>query len=263
MSPLRFAIAALVPLLAACASAAAPRADSAANPWDGARQLVVVTTSDWDAPTGTLRAFEREGEGWHETTTAFAVNVGRSGAGWGLGLHDARDQDAGPVKREGDGRAPAGVFAIGIAFGYAPELSTGLAYKAMQANDWCIDVPDSPLYNQIVDRSLAKAPGLDRASEPMRRDLQAKPDDLYKLGFVIEHNSQASPQGGSCIFAHLQRAPGAPTAGCTSMPEHALRSLVAWLRADAHPAFVLLPESEYARLQEAWHLPALDAPTSR
>jgi len=255
MKAFRFAFAALLPLLAACASLAAPRA----NPWDNARQLIVVTTADWDAPTGTLRAFERDEDGrWRESTQPLTVNVGRSGAGWGLGLHDAHDQDDGPVKHEGDGRAPAGVFAIGTAFGYAPELSTGLAYKAMQANDWCIDVPDSPLYNRIVDRSLAKAPGLDQASEPMRRDLQAKPDDLYKLGFVIEHNSSAVPQGGSCIFAHVQRAPGAPTAGCTSMPEDALRGLLAWLRDDAHPAFVLLPESEYTRLRAAWHLPVLD-----
>ena len=258
MNAFRFAFAVLLPLLAACASVAAPRA----NPWDNARQMIVVTTADWDAPTGTLRAFEREGEGWRETMPPLTVNVGRSGSGWGLGLHDARDQDAGPVKREGDGRAPAGVFAIGTAFGYAPQLATGLAYKAMQANDWCIDVPDSPLYNRIVDRSVAKAPGLDLASEPMRRDLQAKPDNLYEVGFVIEHNAQATPQGGSCIFAHVQRAPGAPTAGCTSMPEDALRGLLAWLRADARPAFVLLPESEYARLQVAWQLPALDAPDS-
>ena len=96
MDAIRLACAALLPLLAACASTAAPRA----QPWDNARQLVVVTTADWDAPTGTLHAFEREGEGWRETTPAFTVNVGRSGAGWGLGLHDARDQDAGPRRGE-------------------------------------------------------------------------------------------------------------------------------------------------------------------
>ena len=104
MNAIRLACATLLPLLAACASTAAPHA----QPWDNARQLIVVTTTDWNAPTGTLRAFEREGDGWRETTSGFTVNVGRSGAGWGLGLHDARDQDAGPVKREGDGRAPAG-----------------------------------------------------------------------------------------------------------------------------------------------------------
>jgi L,D-peptidoglycan transpeptidase YkuD (ErfK/YbiS/YcfS/YnhG family) len=254
MNAIRLACAALLLPLAACASTAAPRA----QPWDNARQLIVVATADWDAPTGTLRAFERVGGSWRETTPGFTVNVGRNGSGWGLGLHDARDQDAGPVKREGDGRAPAGVFAIGTAFGYAPQISTGLAYQAMQANDWCIDVPDSPLYNRIVDRSLAKAPGLDQASEPMRRDLQPKPDDLYKLGFVIEHNARAMPRGGSCILPHVQRGTDMPTPGCTSKPDDALRGQLAWLRDDAHPAFVLLPRNEYARLQAAWHLPALD-----
>jgi hypothetical protein len=42
------------------------------------------------------------------------------------------------------------------------------------------------------------------------------------------------------------------------MPEDALRGLLAWLRDDAHPAFVLLPDDEYARLRAAWRLPALD-----
>ena len=252
MNHIRLACAALLSLLAACASTAAPRA----QPWDNAQQLVVVTSADWNAPTGSLRAFEREGGGWRETTPAFTVNVGRNGSGWGLGLHAARDQDAGPLKREGDGRAPAGVFAIGPAFGYAPRLSTGLDYKPMQANDWCIDVPDSPLYNRIVDRSLAKAPGLDRASEPMRRDLQAKPDDLYEVGFVIEHNAQATPQGGSCIFAHVQRAPGAPTAGCTAMADADMEAMLEWLDADKTPRFVLLPRAQYARLATRWQLPA-------
>ena len=71
---LRFACAALLPLLAACASTAAPHT----QPWDNTRQFVVVTTADWDAPTGTLHAFERAGDGWRETAQPFAVNVGRN-----------------------------------------------------------------------------------------------------------------------------------------------------------------------------------------
>ena len=71
------------------------------------------------------------------------------------------------------------MFGIGEAFGYAPRIASAMPYQPMLASSYCMDVPDSPLYNRIVDRSLAKAPGLDRASEPMRRDLQAKPDDLY------------------------------------------------------------------------------------
>src|SRR3546814_10844721 len=118
--------------------------------WNDARQLVLVTTADWEATTGTLRTFDRGDDGaWHEAGKAAPVSIGRGGSGWGIGLHPA--QTGGPAKREGDGRAPAGVFAIGEAFGYATQAQTALPYAPMQAGSWCMDVVDSPLYNRIVD----------------------------------------------------------------------------------------------------------------
>jgi hypothetical protein len=36
-----------------------------------------------------------------------------------------------------------------------------------------------------------------------------------------------------------------------------MRQLLAWMKTEEQPVFVLLPQSEYARLQSAWHLPAL------
>jgi hypothetical protein len=44
------------------------------------------------------------------------------------------------------------------------------------------------------------------------------------------------------------------------MPTDDMAALLAWLRPDANPVFVLLPDAEYARLQAAWHLPALPSP---
>src|SRR3546814_17702258 len=102
-------------LRAGCATVG-PNADATA--WNDARQLVLVTTADWEATTGTLRTFDRGDDGaWHEAGKAAPVSIGRGGSGWGIGLHPA--QTGGPAKREGDGRAPAGVFTIGEAFGYA------------------------------------------------------------------------------------------------------------------------------------------------
>ena len=81
-------------------------------------------------------------------------------------------------------------------------------------------------------------------------------DVRYREGFVIEHNPKAEPRRGSCIFAHLWRTPGEPTAGCTAMqPEH-MRSLLAWLDPAQHPLFVLLPRAQYQQLQYDWNLPA-------
>ena len=248
----RIAALLLTTMLAACAHA--PQTSTSSTAWSDAGQLVLVTTADWDATTGTLRRFERDGDDWREVGEAAPISVGRTGTAWGIGLNAARSD--GPVKREGDGKAPAGVFAIGTAFGYATDATTGLDYKGMGFNDWCIDVPESPMYNRIVDRSVAKAAGLDQSTEPMRRDLHADGDQRYREGFVIEHNADGAVRnGGSCIFAHLWKAPGEATAGCTAMAPDAMAPLLAWLDARRHPVFVTLPRAQYATLQHDWNLP--------
>ena len=231
-----------------------PPAHPAELPWSGSRQLVLITTAHWDASQGILRTFEASDAGWGQVGAAVPVVIGRAGAAWGIGLHPPQP---GPQKREGDGRSPAGVFAIGTAFGYADSASTALPYEAMDANDWCIDVSASPLYNLIVDASQVGADAIAGSTEPMRRDLHLGGDRRYEIGFVIEHNPANEPGAGSCIFAHVWKSADAPTAGCTAMTEPAMRELLSWLRPEADPVFVLLPAVEYARLRSAWGFPEL------
>lgn len=246
----------ILPLLLATACTHRSPASAEATNWATAEQLVLVTTADWDAPAGSLRYYERAGTGWRQVGKAVDVTVGRKGTAWGIGLHAARND--GPVKREGDGKAPAGVFAIGTAFGYAEGARTGLDYKGMGHNDWCIDVPESSYYNQIIDRSLVKAPHLDKSSEPMRRDIHVDGDQRYREGFVIEHNANgAVANGGSCIFAHLWKMPGEATAGCTAMAPDHMTPLLAWLDARKRPVFVELPQAQYAQLRTRWNLPEI------
>lgn len=242
--------------LAGCAHQ--PASESAATRWQSSRQLVLVTVPDWDNDHGSLRRYARDDAGtWTVVAPAQTVVVGRSGAAWGSGLHPA--QSAGPVKREGDGRSPAGVFAIGEAFGYPNDVQTALPYAAMTASDYCIDVSGSPLYNRIVDADKVGADAVAGSTEPMRRDIHSDGDQRYRLGFVIQHNTAATPAGGSCIFAHVWKSPNTPTAGCTAMPDAVMAETLAWLDADKHPIFVLLPQAEYRRLQASWQLPAIES----
>lgn len=228
---------------------------AAASPLQEAKQLVVVTSADWDASQGRLQAFIRDATGWQPYGEAFDVALGRSGSAWGLGLHPT--QEHGPQKREGDGRSPAGVFTIGEAFGYAPQLDSTMDYRPMQQSSYCIDVPDSPLYNRIVDADQVGAEAVEGSTEPMRLDLHNDGDLRYREGFVIGHNPRAVPGQGSCIFAHLWRRAGEATAGCTAMEPRHMHELLTWLRPQAQPLFVLLPQSEYRRLQAQWALPVL------
>lgn len=234
-----------------------PRSVANHGPWPNpaTRQLVVVVTPNWNAPNGRLARFQRmPGGGWQPVGGSFPVSVGRSGSGWGKGVHAM--QIDGPQKMEGDGRAPAGVFAIGPAFGYAASAATRLPYAAMQREHWCVDVLGSPLYNRIVDTREVGERAVEGSTEPMRRDLHKDGDQRYRLGFVIEHNAAGIDRAGSCIFAHLWEAPGVPTAGCTAMSDADMAALLGWLDPGQQPRFVLLPVQAYARLQIEWDLPA-------
>ncbi|WDS35586.1 L,D-transpeptidase family protein [Pseudoxanthomonas sp.] len=244
------AVLAATPALAKTPAQAIPKMQQA-------QQLVVVTTSGWDDNQGHLQTYVRDGKDWKPAALAYAVAIGKSGSAWGDGVFPA--QKAGPQKREGDGRSPAGIYGIGEAFGYAASVNTRLKYQQMQASNWCIDVPGSPFYNQIVDEKDVGALGVEGASEHMRLDLHNNGDVRYEQGFVIAHNASGTPGRGSCIFAHVWRTPGEPTAGCTAMEPANMEALQAWLDPKKQPLFVLLPRAEYIRLQHAWSLPLLTA----
>lgn len=234
-------------------------ADGPANAWHDARQMLVVVTPAWNVDHGTLQRFARDSNGWHPVGESRPVTIGKTGAAWGIGLSAPQD-DGHPVKREGDGRSPAGVFDIGMAFGYDAKADTALKYTPMHADSYCVDVSGSPLYNRVVRASDVGQAAVKGASEHMRLDLVNNGDQRYRMGFVIEHNPAQKPMAGSCIFAHLWKRPGAPTVGCTAMTPATMESLLRWLKPADHPVFVLLPREAYQRLQKPWQLPKLDNP---
>ena len=78
-----------------------------------ARQLILVRGRGWNEAAGaTVTLFERTkaGDNWRQTAAASACTLGRNGLAWGIGLHGTCPTSGQPLlKREGDGRSPAGV----------------------------------------------------------------------------------------------------------------------------------------------------------
>lgn len=220
------------------------------------RQLILGATSGWDAVGGEMKLYERDpaNNQWRAVGEKIPVVVGRNGMAWGKGLHgDAIGE--GPVKQEGDGRAPAGVFSLGSAFGYAPPEQAGdvkLPYVQSVETLECVDDPQSAHYNRIVDR--ARVENADwKSSERMRRD-----DEQYRWGVVVDHNTNGAPGCGSCIFMHIWESPGKGTAGCTAMNLSSIERLRRWLDAKKRPILIQLPRAEFERLREAWGLFGID-----
>jgi D-alanyl-D-alanine dipeptidase len=237
------------------ADGARPPAD--ASPIAGADQVLVGIADGWDAVAVELALFARDGAGWRRIGEPWTGVLGAGGAGWGRGLHGdgAPAGAAGPIKREGDGRAPAGAFALGPSFGYAAAAVPGarLPYRALAPSWVCVDDPASARYNQVFDGA-----GVARdwaSAETMRRR-----DELYRWVVEVGHNGAGvtgapRPGAGSCIFLHVWRDAADGTAGCTAMPRDRLEALLAALDPAARPAYVLLPRDAHAALRAAWGLP--------
>ena len=236
-------------------------------------QMVVVTTDSWDAPQGMLRRYERErpGKRWQPVGQPITVMVGKSGLGWGRGalippsqythdsLKDPLKYDPAkndPVKKEGDGKAPAGVFRLSKAFGYAPQEESGwkMPYLSLSPTLECVDDEKSKFYNTLVDTTTVAADWGSHENEKMRRA-----DDLYRWGILVDHNANPPVAGrGSCIFMHIWRGPGQPTVGCTAMEQSVLESLLGWLDPKRQPLLVQLPAAQYQRLRHRWNLPRME-----
>jgi L,D-peptidoglycan transpeptidase YkuD (ErfK/YbiS/YcfS/YnhG family) len=234
------------------AATACGRARPADGPLGGSLQVLLVLTDGWDAVNGTMRRFERPSSDrpWQPIGPAVPVVVGRSGLAWGSGV--ASIQEAGPVKREGDGKSPAGVFRLSTAFGRVPDRPSSWQFPYRFLNDGveCVDDVRSAFYNRLTTRGAGAQ--VDWASsEKMWQE------PLYKWGVVIDHNTspRARPAGGSCIFLHIWEGPGRGTSGCTAMEESALTTTIGWLVPTQAPLFVQLPRAEYERLKSAWKLP--------
>ncbi len=235
------------------------------DPLAGSTQTIVVTTSNWSAVEGWLQRYERATthEKWRTVGEPISIVVGKSGLGWGIGVIATDDSNvrlaSDPVKKEGDGKSPAGVFALGSAFGYASAPLRGLKmpYLNLTSSIECVDDTGSKYYNRIVDRSVL-APDWN-SSERMRNV------GGYQWGIVVDHNgivteNNTNPPergGGSCVFLHIWQGHGQGTVGCTAMSQVDLKSLLIWLDPTRKPLLVQLPEPVYDRLTNYWMLPKL------
>ncbi|MBV8899070.1 MAG: L,D-transpeptidase family protein [Verrucomicrobia bacterium] len=215
-------------------------------------QLIIGIAPGWDSMHGRLWRLDRRGTNWEPAGPPVPVLFGKHGLAWGRG--EIEGHDDGPVKVERDGRAPAGVFRLGTIYTYDESLPPGATYPYRTvglADAWVDDVND-PNYNRhvvVVDPQ--------RAPPWFAKNRMRQGDFAYRWLIEIRHNADPPTPGfGSAIFFHIRRGPDRPSAGCTTMAESDLVTLIRWLRADQYPRYVCLPRSEYLRYWKVWDLPA-------
>ena len=207
-------------------------------------QLILIVSDDFNTTHAVLTRYEKEQNCFNKVGEAIPVNLGRNGLAWGIGESGFTPKADEPIKKEGDGRAPAGIFKISKAFGYASRIRTKMPYVQADKELICVDDSQSKYYNQIIDKNESDNP---KSFEWMRRD-----DKLYKMGLVIDHNAEAKKGAGSCIFFHIRKSETAPTAGCSAMKENDLRNIIKWLDPAKKPKVVQIPRSYCSEAEDLY-----------
>ncbi len=236
---------------------AGPEPRSLAAPADGplhtSRKLILVVASDWNASRGELTLFGRDTPQapWKRLGNPSPCTLGRNGLAWGRGLTETNL--AGPRKKEGDGRTPAGLFSLPLAFGYDSQTVAGQAgirmpYLELSSSMVCVTDADSTAFNTIAD---SRSP---RQTVWTRQERMVRDNDANRLGLFIGHNLQSpQPGAGSCVLLDIQ--PNQSTGGSVGCPESLLREILAWIDPASHPVIAILPRSALASVQSAWGLP--------
>jgi L,D-peptidoglycan transpeptidase YkuD (ErfK/YbiS/YcfS/YnhG family) len=182
------------------------------------RVLTVVAQSS-GSRTAVLQAWYRTpGGGWLRHGSGVAAHVGSQG----LTTHPSESRSATPI----------GSFGLTQAFGRASDPGTALPYFRTSASDWWVSDASSRYYNTHY-RCASSCPFNTGAGE-----------NLYAAGFVytyavvIDYNRFPVTRGaGSAFFLHVTN--GSATAGCVSISETTLVSLMRWLGPAAHPRILI------------------------
>jgi L,D-peptidoglycan transpeptidase YkuD (ErfK/YbiS/YcfS/YnhG family) len=223
------------------------------------QQLIIGIAPDKSSSHVTLSMFEKSKVGWQQNGTEWKGRLGKNGLAWGIGLHPGNIEGA--MKKEGDGRSPAGIFRIGsesgYAFGYAPDIKKlpTLPYKVITTRDLWVEDSHSPYYNRHILLPY------DPKSKWEKEAQMHQGDHAHSLKLFIAHNEgtekkRAVANTGSSIFFHIWRGGGSkPTAGCTTMHEAKLKEVISKIDPSKNPVYILLTANDYKKYRASWKLP--------
>lgn len=185
-----------------------------------ATRLIIVTVPNMTSVQATLHTFERRSPAdaaWLRAGPPEPAVVGNAGIGWSEDYNYLGKKDE-PVKHEGDGRTPAGIFRVAGPFGF--ESSTlGRYTRLAQGDSFCVADPASSLYGRIVNKRLAK---LVKTSE----DMSATPG--LKRGLIVDYPARRGAKAGSCVFVQVWGGDHAGTNARIGMPEERVTVLQKW-----------------------------------
>lgn len=174
------------------------------------RQLITVEACGSNA---VLMMHQKRKTGWQLLLCTDSV-IGRDGTG---------------KEKEGDWKTPLGFYTFTHAFGILPDPGcTALSYIQTDDSMYWMSDPDSPSdYNTLITLRTAPEHGSLALSEHL-----AACGSSYHYVLATNYNAERIPYAGSGIFLHCFNPGKRPTAGCISVSEKSMISLLQNLQRD-------------------------------
>jgi L,D-peptidoglycan transpeptidase YkuD (ErfK/YbiS/YcfS/YnhG family) len=178
------------------------------------KQLILVTSNGYNTSNAEIRTFERNSQGKWVPVLTTTGHIGKYGFATAANM------------QEGGKKSPIGKYSIGTTFGRYGNPGTKMPYRKITSDDVWVDDPTSKLYNTWQSRS--KTQGQWKSAENM--NIAA-----YTYGFVINYNTQRTPNKGSAIFFHIGSG---YTLGCTSTSQTNVVNILKWLDPKMNPVII-------------------------
>ncbi len=213
-------------------------------------KIIFVLAPQWNSSRANLTLWQKKkGTDWTKHSQNIDVMIGRSGLGLGLEwYHLERLLKNAPLKHEGDGRSPFGLFLLGEKFGKLPATEFKQTENFIELNEGtlCVDDTQSPYYSRIVETT--KSNNIVKADWKSAEVMYKEP--FYQQGIVIDYTTKGSERSGSCIFMHLENSAVKGTSGCIATQKVHLDKIFQFAK-DYEPVMIaILTESFFKKHSE-------------
>ncbi|MGV8084304.1 MAG: Ig-like domain-containing protein [Coriobacteriia bacterium] len=181
-------------------------------------QVIVVTANSMSTSKATLTTYQKSNGVWSKVMSATAC-VGKKGM--------VRDG----ARIEGGLQTPLGTYSLPYAFGVGGNPNgngTSLPYKPVGSNTYYDGNYGSPSFNDLVEGKPAAGDNYEYMYQPT----------AYKYGIDVGFNLEQKPGKGNAIFIHCNTGSGY-TAGCISISQSGMVSLLQWLDRTQHPVVLI------------------------
>ncbi|HEY8986247.1 MAG TPA: L,D-transpeptidase family protein [Streptomyces sp.] len=185
-----------------------------------------VVTVQAHGSYATVIAWQKSGTTWHEVYSTAKARVGANGV------------TDGATRRQGTDTTPTGTYTITRGFGVGADPGTKMPYHHVTTDDWWVEDPSSPYYNQMRTSEQGGFP-LTETGVHGSEHLADYPTQ-YDNALVIDFNTDPAVAGrGAGIFLHDLGPQAGPTAGCVALPASVMTEIIRWIDPDQHPVIAI------------------------